>query len=102
RLKESHGFRVHKLKAGVFHPDYELECYRALAQETGDDLLRYDPNGAMSVGQARRFGTAIADLPNEYFEDPVWGLNGLRQLRDLGLQLATNTVVVNFEQLASN
>ncbi len=101
-LKQRHGFRTHKLKGGVFAPDHELECYRALAAETGDDLLRYDPNCALSVAQARRFGRAIAELPNEYFEDPTWGLNGMRQLRDLGLPLATNTVVVNFEQLATN
>jgi glucarate dehydratase len=56
----------------------------------------------MSVAEARRFGEAIRDLPNEYFEDPTWGLNGMRQLRDLGIPLATNTVVVNFEQLATN
>ena len=30
-LKEKHGFTSHKLKGGVFHPDYELECFRALA-----------------------------------------------------------------------
>ncbi|HEY3502412.1 MAG TPA: enolase C-terminal domain-like protein [Actinocatenispora sp.] len=101
-LKDRYGFTTHKLKAGVFHPDHELDCYRALADATGGDLLRYDPNGALSVSQARRFGRAIAELPNEYFEDPTWGMNGLRQLRDLGLPLATNTVVVNFEQLAAN
>lgn len=101
-LRDEHGFAVHKLKAGVFEPGYELECYRALADAMGSDLLRYDPNGALSVGEARRFGTAIADLPNDYFEDPTWGLNGMRQLRGLGLPLATNTVVVTFEQLATN
>lgn len=101
-LKAEHGFGVHKLKGGVFAPEYELECYRALAAATDGDLLRYDPNGALSLGQARRFGTAVADLPNDYYEDPVWGLNGMRQLRDLGIPLATNTVVVNFEQLATN
>ncbi|WP_127125360.1 enolase C-terminal domain-like protein [Georgenia sp. SYP-B2076] len=102
RLKAEHGFEVHKLKGGVFDPDYELECYRALADATAGDLLRYDPNGALSVGRAQRFGRAILDLPNDYFEDPTWGLNGMRQLRGLGLPLATNTVVVGFEQLASN
>ena len=66
------------------------------------DRLRYDPNGVLSVAQARRFGAAIRDLPNDYYEDPTWGLNGMRQLRDLGIPLATNTVVVNFEQLATN
>jgi glucarate dehydratase len=101
-LRDAHGFTVHKLKGGVFPPEYELECYRALASALPGDRLRYDPNGSMSVAEARRFGQAIRDLPNEYFEDPTWGLNGLRQLRDLGIPLATNTVVVNFEQLATN
>lgn len=101
-LKRTHGFTVHKLKGGVFPPEYELECYRALARALPGDRLRYDPNAALSVGQARRFAQAIRDLPNDYLEDPTWGLNGLRQLRDLGIPLATNTVVVNFEQLATN
>lgn len=101
-LKERYGFSVHKLKGGVFDPDYELECFRALAEATDGDLLRYDPNAALSVAEARRFGAAIRDLPNDYYEDPTWGLGGLRQLRDLGLQIATNTVVINFEQLAAN
>ena len=101
-LKAAHGFGVHKLKGGVFPPDYELECYRALAAALPGDRFRYDPNAALSVAQSRRFAAAIAGLPNEYLEDPTWGLNGLRQLRDLGIPLATNTVVVNFEQLATN
>lgn len=101
-LRDAHGFTVHKLKGGVFPPGYELECYRALASAWPEDRFRYDPNGSMSVAEARRFGQAIRDLPNEYFEDPTWGLNGMRQLRDLGIPLATNTVVVNFEQLATN
>jgi glucarate dehydratase len=101
-LKRQHGFTVHKLKGGVFPPEYELECYRALAGALPGDRLRYDPNAALSVAQAWRFGKAVADLPNEYLEDPTWGLNGMRQLRGLGIPLATNTVVVNFEQLATN
>src|SRR5699024_6082344 len=44
QLKDEHGFRVHKLKGGVFEPDYELECYRALAEALPGDRLRYDPN----------------------------------------------------------
>lgn len=102
RLKEAHGFTVHKLKGGVFAPDYELECYRELARATDGDALRYDPNGSLSVNQALRFGKEILDLNNDYYEDPTWGLNGMRQLRSLGLPLATNTVVINFEQLATN
>ncbi|GAA2786715.1 enolase C-terminal domain-like protein [Nonomuraea dietziae] len=42
-------------------------------------------------------------LDNDYLEDPVFGLEGLRLVREqVRVPLATNTVVVNFEQLASN
>ncbi len=102
-LKARHGFRSHKLKGGVFPPDYELRCYRALAEALPGDRLRYDPNAALSVQEAVRFGRAIEDLDNDYLEDPTWGLNGMRQVRDaVRVPLATNTVVVNFEQLATN
>ncbi len=103
RLKEAHGFTVHKLKGGVFPPDYELECYRALAEAFPGDRLRYDPNAVLSVAEGLRFGKAIEGLNNDYLEDPVWGLEGLRAVREqVRVPLATNTVVVNFEQLASN
>jgi glucarate dehydratase len=102
-LKAEHGFSAHKLKAGVFHPDYELECFRALAAEFPADTLRYDPNAALSVEEALRFGQAISDLRNDYFEDPTWGLAGMRRLREkLSIPLATNTIVIDFEQLATN
>jgi glucarate dehydratase len=102
-LKSACGFTVHKLKGGVFPPGYELECYQALAAALPGDRLRYDPNAVLSLGDAIRFGKAIASLDNDYFEDPVLGLEGLRQVREqVGVPLATNTVVVNFEQLAAN
>jgi glucarate dehydratase len=107
-LKEKHGFTSHKLKGGVFHPDYELECYRALAEELGEgpargDSFRFDPNGVWSAEQAIRFGQAIEDLRNDYLEDPVYGMTGMRRVREkVRMPLATNTVVVNFEQLAAN
>ncbi|MFI9844031.1 enolase C-terminal domain-like protein [Nonomuraea sp. NPDC051941] len=103
QLKADHGFTVHKLKGGVFPPDHELECYRALAEAFPDDRLRYDPNAVLSVAEGLRFGRAIEGLNNDYLEDPVWGLEGLRAIREqVRVPLATNTVVVNFEQLASN
>jgi glucarate dehydratase len=103
RLKERYGFTSHKLKGGVFPPDYELACYRALVEALPGDTFRYDPNAALSVEEAIRFGRAIEELPNDYYEDPVWGLNGMRQVRQaVRVPVATNTVVVNFEQLATN
>jgi glucarate dehydratase len=102
-LKKRCGFRTHKLKAGVFPQDYELECYRALAAAFPEDSLRFDPNAVWSTEQAIRFAMAIKDLRNDYLEDPVYGLNGMRRVRQMtGVPLATNTVVVNFEQLAAN
>ncbi|GAA0949584.1 enolase C-terminal domain-like protein [Nonomuraea longicatena] len=102
-LRQAHGFTVHKLKGGVFPPDYELECYRALADAFPGDRLRYDPNAVLSMAEGLRFGKAIEGLNNDYLEDPVFGLEGLRLVREqIGVPIATNTVVVNFEQLASN
>ncbi len=102
-LKQKHGFTTHKVKAGVFHPDHELEIYRAVAHEFPDDRVRFDPNAVWSTEQAIRFGQAIEGLRNDYLEDPVFGLNGMRRTREfVRVPLATNTVVVNFEQLAAN
>jgi len=102
-LKASHGFTSHKLKGGVFAPEYELECYRAVAAALPGDRFRFDPNGAWSTEQAIWFGQAIEDLRNDYLEDPVFGLHGMRRVREkVRMPLATNTVVVGFEQLAAN
>jgi glucarate dehydratase len=102
-LKAKHGFRTHKLKGGVYPPAHELACYRAVASALPGERMRYDPNGALPFVDAVHFGRAIEDLPTDYFEDPVYGIAHMRQLRDfVRLPLATNTVVVNFEQLAAN
>lgn len=102
-LKEQYGFTTHKLKGGVFSPEYELECYRAIAAALPDDRLRFDPNGVWSTEQAIWFGQRIADLNNDYLEDPVFGLHGMRRTRQkVKMPLATNTVIVGFEQLAAN
>ncbi len=102
-LKAAHGFRTHKLKGGVFAPRYELACYQALARALPGERLRYDPNSALSLGDAIEFGRAIEPLNNDYFEDPVWGMPQLARLREfVRIPTATNTVVINFEQLAAN
>ena len=102
-LKDRYGFTSHKLKGGVFAPEYELECYRAIAAALEGDSFRFDPNAVWSTEQAIRFGQAIEDIKNDYLEDPVFGLNGMRRTREkVRMPLATNTVVVGFEQLAAN
>ena len=102
-LKKRYGFTTHKLKGGVFHSDYEQLLYLDLAEAMPGDSFRYDPNGALSVEQSIRFGKAIEHVRNDYFEDPAWGMNGMRRVREsVGIPTATNTVVVNFEQLSAN
>ena len=103
QLVAQHGFTTHKLKAGVFPPDHEVEVFRALANEFPSHRLRIDPNAAWSAEESIRVGHLIEDLPNDYFEDPCFGIEGMRRVRDrVRIPLATNTVVVNFEQLSAN
>jgi glucarate dehydratase len=102
-LKSQYGFTSHKLKGGVFDPSYELACYRALAESFPGDSFRFDPNAVWSTEQAIWFGQRIEDLNNDYLEDPVFGMHGMRRTREkVKMPLATNTVVVGFEQLAAN
>lgn len=102
-LKKRYGFTSHKLKGGVFRPEYELECYQALACALEGDRFRFDPNGVWSTEAAIWFGQQTEHIRNDYLEDPVFGMNGMRRVREkVRTPLATNTVVVNFEQLAAN
>jgi glucarate dehydratase len=101
-LKQQCGFRAHKLKAGVFPPDHDLEVYLALASAFPEDSFRIDPNTAWSVEESIRIGRAIEHVRNDYYEDPCWGMEGMRRVRSfVRIPTATNTVVVNFEQLAT-
>jgi glucarate dehydratase len=103
-LKDRYGFTSHKLKGGVFAPEYELECYHEIACAfDSDDRFRFDPNGVWSTETAIWFGQQIEDIRNDYLEDPVFGMAGMRRTREkVRMPLATNTIVVNFEQLAAN
>jgi glucarate dehydratase len=58
-LQQRYGFSSHKLKGGVFPPEYELECYRALAAVFPSDRFRFDPNGVWSTETAIWFGQQI-------------------------------------------
>lgn len=102
QLKQRHGFRSHKLKAGVFPPDYEVDVYLALAHAFPEDSFRIDPNAAWTVEESIAMAGRISGVRNDYYEDPTWGLDGMRRVRDrIAIPTATNTVVVGFEQLAA-
>lgn len=96
---DRHGFRSIKLKAGVLEPDLEVAAIEALARAFPCVPLRIDPNGAWSMATAIRCGERLGPLV-EYYEDPVDGIEAMAELhRHTGLPLATNMVVMDFEQL---
>ncbi len=101
-LSKKFGFKTHKLKGGVFPPDHDIEVYKALSSAFPNSSFRLDPNSAWSVEESIRVGKAIENLNNDYFEDPTFGLEGMRRVRNfVKIPTATNTVVINFEQMAS-
>ncbi len=97
-----HGFTVHKLKGGSFRlttnesvsgrlprPSLGTECGSTPTAPSGSRRRSGSP-GASRTGQRLSRG-------------PHLGLNGMRRVREnTSIPLATNTVVVNFEQLAAN
>jgi glucarate dehydratase len=101
-LVAKHGFRTHKLKGGVFPPAHDVAVYRALTEAFPEHSFRLDPNAVWSVEESIAVAKQIEDVRNDYFEDPTWGLDGMRRVRArTSIPTATNTVVVNFEQLAA-
>lgn len=101
-LVAKHGFRTHKLKGGYFPPEHDVEVFRAVAEAFPDDHVRLDPNAMWTVEESIWVAQQIQDLRNDYLEDPVFGMDGMRRVRDrISIPTATNTVVVNFEQLAA-
>ncbi len=101
RFHRRWGFRVMKLKAGVFPPEVELETLRAIHARLGAGFpLRIDPNARWTVPTAVRIGKQLRDLPLEYYEDPVAGQQAMAQVRaETGLVMSTNMCVTRFEHI---
>ena len=100
-LKETLGVKAMKLKAGVMEPLEEARVLKLCRKRLGDDFgLRIDPNGVWSVATAVRVGRDLEDLGLEYFEDPAWGLEGMRAVRQqVRIPLATNMYPNKFDDL---
>jgi glucarate dehydratase len=100
-LKKKCGFRTHKLKGGHFTPDHDIDVFLALAESFPGDRFRLDPNGVWSVEESIRVADAIKHVRNDYLEDPCYGFDAMRRLRQrINIPTATNEVVVSFPQLA--
>lgn len=100
-IVEEHGFRVLKVKAGVYEPAIDIKITRLLREKFGEKMgLRVDPNGAWSIEESIRIADALRPYDLEYLEDPVWGLESMSRLRkDIRMPIATNMFVVNFQQI---
>lgn len=101
QLRHTLGVRAMKLKAGVMDPMEEVRVLKLCRQRLGDDFgLRIDPNGTWSVATAVQVGRALEDLRLQYFEDPAWGLEGMRAVRrQVRIPLATNMYPNKFDDL---
>ena len=79
----------------------EARVLELCRERLGDDFgLRIDPNGVWSVPTAVRVGQRLEGLGMEYFEDPAWGLEGMRAVRQqVRIPLATNMYPNKFDDL---
>jgi len=100
-LHESLGVEAMKLKAGVMDPMEEARVLELCRDRLGNNFgLRIDPNGLWSVPTAVRVGHRLEGLELEYFEDPAWGLEGMRAVRQqVRMPLATNMYPNKFDDL---
>ena len=102
RMVDLYGFQSIKLKGGVFEPQHEIACIRALREAFPAMPLRLDPNANWSLATSRRAAEELDDLL-EYYEDPCPGLDGMAELaRHTRLPLATNMVVTTLEEFRRN
>lgn len=94
-----YGFKSWKLKGGVLEPELEVETILKLAEAFPGHGLRIDPMGAWTVPTAARVVDQL-DGVLEYLEDPCRGMDAMAELSArIEMPLATNLVVVEFEQI---
>ena len=98
-LVGQYGFKSLKLKGGVLDPDQEVETMLKLREAFPHHPLRIDPMGAWRVETAKKVVDQL-DGVLEYLEDPVRGMDAMAELSaQIDMPLATNLVVVEFEQI---
>ena len=105
KMREEYGFNSIKFKAGVLHPDEEIETIKQLYKELGPDIpLRIDPNSAWTVDTSVRVGIELAEELGRggYLEDPTATIDGMAEVRrrllaeGINTPLASNVAVTCF------
>jgi len=100
-LTETLGVQAMKLKAGVMDPMEEVRVLQLCRERLGEDFgLRIDPNGVWSVATAVKAGHRMEELEIQYYEDPSWGLEGMKRVKEqVRIPLATNMYPNKFDDL---
>jgi glucarate dehydratase len=94
------GVRTIKIKGGVFPPDVEYEATIAFREAFPQARLRFDPNSLWSIETAIRIGKKLEKLDLEFYEDPVWGIEGMsRVARKVDIPLATNMCTLDLDEI---
>jgi len=94
------GFKSIKLKAGVFHPQVEVDTILALRKKFGEEMpLRIDPNAIWSVETSVKYGKMMEGVL-EYYEDPCKTQESMAELgKQISIPLATNMCTTSFDEL---
>ncbi len=84
------GYRAVYFKVGM-DTEREVRQVAAVRRGIGSTALRIDANGAWSVGQAIAVLRRLAPFDLDFVEQPVMGLDGLREVRAAtGIRVAAN------------
>ena len=99
RMRDEHGFKALKLKAGILEPEAEIAGLEALHAAFPEAPLRIDPNGGWHVHTTLSWLPRLQDLV-EYLEDPTPGIASMAVVQAATeIPLATNMCVVASEHL---
>ena len=100
RLVAETGLRTIKIKGGVFPADVEYEATVAFREAFPEARIRFDPNSLWSVETAIRVGRKMEALDLEFYEDPVWGIEGMSRVREkVAIPLATNMCTLDLDEI---
>lgn len=102
KIINEYGFKAIKLKGGVYPPAQEVEAIKALHAAFPNTPLRLDPNAAWTVETSKWVAKELDGIL-EYLEDPTPGIEGMAAVAaEASMPLATNMVVVAFDQLPAS
>jgi glucarate dehydratase len=101
KMKNDYGFKVFKLKGGVFSPEFDIKTIKLMRESLGEEAkIRIDPNALWTYETALRTCRSLVSYEPEYIEDPVWGIDSMSRLRkEIHVPFSTNMCVVCFEDI---